>query len=389
MRGRLHEQYRGRDVRYRVRRCAIRVASDAPTMLHGGMRTVISSKESTPISFSTVPTGIRALVSAALLVCLCVVVLGAYVKLSNAGLGCPDWPGCYGHLTPSGAAADTLVSSSHLARRPLEVGKAWREMLHRYAAGTLGLLILSLVFIGIVRRCERVLPLRYVWTLLAIVAAQALLGMLTVTWKLTPLIVTLHLILGFTTLSLLLWLALSLPERARASRPPPMKAGTVAKARLLALFGLIALGMQIALGGWTSSNYAAVGCPDFPTCQSQWWPKGDYRAAFELQGASGHSYEGGVLNASARTAIQFTHRVGAIIITLVLLSAAFSTWRLRTQFARRAASLVIVALAAQLIIGSSMVLQGFPLWLATAHSAGAALLLMATVGLNRAVRSPA
>ncbi|MGO9995794.1 MAG: COX15/CtaA family protein [Steroidobacteraceae bacterium] len=347
------------------------------------------SKESTPVSFSTVPTVIRALVSAALLSCLCVVVLGAYVRLSNAGLGCPDWPGCYGHLTPSGAAADTHVSSSPLARRPLEVGKAWREMVHRYAAGTLGLLILSLVFFGIVRRCERVVPLRYVWTLLAIVVAQALLGMLTVTWKLTPLIVTLHLLLGFTTLSLLLWLALSLPERARASRPPPMKAGTVAKARLLALFALIALGVQIALGGWTSSNYAAVGCPDFPTCQAQWWPMGDYRAAFELRGASGHSYEGGVLDAPARTAIQFTHRVGAIIITLVLLSAAFSAWRLRKQFARRAASLVIVALTAQLIIGSSMVLLGFPLWLATAHSAGAALLLMATVGLNRAVRPSA
>ena len=213
--------------------------------------------------------------------------------------------------------------------------------------------------------------------------------MLTVTWKLTPLIVTLHLLFGFTTLSLLLWLALSLPERAQASRPPPMTAGTVARARLLALLGLIALGVQIALGGWTSSNYAAVGCPDFPTCQAQWWPTGDYRAAFELRGASGHTYEGGVLDAPARTAIQFTHRLGAIIITIVLLSAALSALRLRKKFAQRAAGLVIVALALQLIIGISMVLRGFPLWLATAHSAGAALLLMATVGLNRAVRSPA
>ncbi len=149
------------------------------------------SKESTPISSSAVPTFIRALVSAALLTCLCVVVLGAYVRLSNAGLGCPDWPGCYGHLTPSGAAADTHVSFAPLARPAIEIGKAWREMVHRYAAGTLGLLILSLVLIGIVRRRERVLPLRYVWTLVAIIVAQALLGMLTVTWKLTPLIVTL------------------------------------------------------------------------------------------------------------------------------------------------------------------------------------------------------
>ncbi len=347
------------------------------------------SKESTPISSSAVPTFIRALVSAALLTCLCVVVLGAYVRLSNAGLGCPDWPGCYGHLTPSGAAADTHVSFAPLARPAIEIGKAWREMVHRYAAGTLGLLILSLVLIGIVRRRERVLPLRYVWTLVAIIVAQALLGMLTVTWKLTPLIVTLHLLLGFTTLSLLLWLALSLPDRTRASRAPPMKAVTVAKARLLALFALIALGVQIALGGWTSSNYAAVGCPDFPTCQAQWWPTGDYRAAFELRGASGHSYEGGALNVLARTAIQFTHRVGAIIVTLALLSAVVSAWPLRKKLARRAAGLVIAALALQLIIGSAMVLQGFPLWLATAHSAGAALLLLATIALNRAVLSPA
>ena len=341
-------------------------------------------------NFGTVPTLIRTLVSAALLLCLCVVVLGAYVRLSSAGLGCPDWPGCYGHLTPSGAAADTRVLSSPMAGRPLEVSKAWREMVHRYAAGTLGLLILSLVFIGASRRRERVLPLRYVTSLLAIVLAQGLLGMLTVTWQLKPLVVTLHLLLGFTTLSLLLWLVLSLPERAQWWRPTPIDAdGTVAHARLLALLALIALGVQIALGGWTSSNYAAVACPDFPTCQAQWWPTGDYRAGFEFRGASGHTYEGGVLDAPARTAIQFTHRLAALIITIVLLSAALSALRLRKKFAQRAAGLVLVALAMQLIIGISMVLRGFPLWLGTAHSAGAALLLMATVGLNRALRPAA
>jgi cytochrome c oxidase assembly protein subunit 15 len=276
-----------------------------------------------------------------------------------------------------------------MAGRPLEVGKAWREMLHRYAAGTLGLLILALVFIGISRRRERVLPLRYVTSLLAIVLAQGLLGMLTVTWQLKPLVVTLHLLLGFTTLSLLLWLFLSLPERAAWRRPAPLDAGTVARARLLALVALLALGVQIALGGWTSSNYAALACPDFPTCQAQWWPAGDYRAAFDLRGASGRSYEGGVLDAPARTAIQFTHRVAALIITLVLLSAALAALRLRQKFAQRAAGLVLAALTLQLIIGISMVLRGFPLWLATAHSAGAALLLMATVGLNRALRPPA
>jgi cytochrome c oxidase assembly protein subunit 15 len=341
-------------------------------------------------NFSTVPTLIRTLVSAALLLCLGVVVLGAYVRLSSAGLSCPDWPGCYGHPTPSGAAVDPHVLSSPLAGRPLEVGKAWREMVHRYAAGTLGLLILSLVFFGTSRGRERGLPLRYMTSLLAIVLAQGLLGMLSVTWQLKPLVVTLHLLFGFTTLSLLLWLVLSLPERAQWWRSTPIDAdGTVARARLLALLGLIALGVQIALGGWTSSNYAAVACADFPTCQAQWWPTGDYRAAFEFWGASGRTYEGGVLDAPARTAIQFTHRLGALVITIVLASTALAAMRLREKFAQRAAGLVLAALAMQLIIGVSMVLRGFPLWLATAHSAGAALLLMATVGLNRALRAPA
>ncbi len=332
---------------------------------------------------------VRALAGAALLLCLLVVILGAYVRLSSAGLGCPDWPGCYGHLTPAGAAADTQVLATPLSGRPLEIGKAWREMVHRYAAGILGLLILSLVFIGTLRRRERVLPLRYVWSLLAIVSAQALLGMLTVTWQLTPLVVTLHLLFGFTTLSLLLWLVLSSLDRAPRSRRPPKEAREVLRARLLALCALIALGVQIALGGWTSSNYAAAACPDFPTCQGQWWPASDLRAAFVPQGASDHSYEGGALDTQARTAIQLTHRLGALVITLVLLSAVLSAWRLRKPYARRAAGLVLAALALQLIIGGSMVVRGFPLWLATAHSAGAAFLLMAAVGLNRALRVPA
>ena len=343
----------------------------------------------TRCKISAVSALVRALAAAALALCLLVVVLGAYVRLSNAGLGCPDWPGCYGHLTPAGAAGDARVLSSPLAGRALEVGKAWREMVHRYAAGTLGLLILSLVFIGTVRRRERILPLRTVWGLLAIVLAQALLGMLTVTWQLTPLVVTLHLLLGFSTLSLLLWLVLSLPERTQRSRPTPIKAGTAPRARLLALVALVALGVQIALGGWTSSNYAAVACADFPTCQRQWWPAGDYRAAFELRGASGHSYEGGVLDTPARTAIQVTHRLGALIIILLLASAAVSAWRSRNPPARRAAGIVLGALGAQLIIGISMVLRGFPLWLATAHSAGAACLLMATVALNHVLRPSA
>jgi cytochrome c oxidase assembly protein subunit 15 len=341
-------------------------------------------------NFNLAASTVRSLVGAALLLCLGVVVLGAYVRLSNAGLGCPDWPGCYGHLTPVGAAADSARQSASAATRPFELGKAWREMVHRYAAGTLALLIVSLVLIGLMRARQRVLPLPYVVTLLAIVIAQALLGMLTVTRVLTPLVVTLHLLFGFTTLSLLLWLALSLPRRLPGERPAWRVAGAdrgIARARLFALAGLIALGCQIALGGWTSSNYAAAACPDFPTCQAQWWPAVDYRAGFDLRGPPALSYEGGVLDTPARTAIQLTHRLGALVISIVLGSAALAALRVRDATAQRAAGLVLAALALQLLLGISMVLEGFPLWLATAHSAGAALLLMATVALNRCLRA--
>jgi len=323
------------------------------------------------------PALVRALATTALLLCFGLVVLGAYVRLTDAGLGCPDWPGCYGHLTPSAAAADAATASATAPGGPLQIGKAWREMVHRYAAATLGLLILSLAVMGVAGGRRHVLPLRYVAGLLAIVVAQGLLGMLTVTWRLNPVVVTLHLLLGCTTLSLLLWLVLSLRGRAEGGRAAPMQSGdALRQPQRLALVGLIALAAQIALGGWTSSNYAAVACPDFPMCQGEWWPSPDLRSAFA----------GGVLEAPARVAIHFTHRLGALIVTIALLSAATAALRLQHAATRRVAALMLAALTLQVAIGITMVLQGFPLWLATAHNAGAACLLMATVALNRTLR---
>jgi cytochrome c oxidase assembly protein subunit 15 len=331
---------------------------------------------------------IRALAIAAFSLCLCVVVLGAYVRLSNAGLGCPDWPGCYGHLTPSAAAADARTSTAPLAGRALNLGKAWREMLHRYTAGTLGCLILVLTALGIAWRRERIVPPWFVSALLAIVVLQALLGMLTVTWQLTPLIVSLHLLFGFTTLSLLWWLVLTLWLQRSAARSAAAEsdAGLTA-ARRVALLGLIVLALQIALGGWTSSNYAAVACPDLPTCQGSWWPQADFRSAYVLWGGLGINYEGGVLDNPARVAIHLSHRIGAAVASLVLLAAAFAALRARAGRPPSAAAIVVLlALMLQLAIGVSMVRMGFPLWLATAHNAGAALLLLATLTLNRSLR---
>jgi len=326
---------------------------------------------------------LRRFTLAAFCLCLGVVVLGAYVRLTAAGLGCPDWPGCYGHFSPA-----TAVEA-------LDPGKAWREMIHRYAATTVGLLIVGITAMGIAWRRERLVPVPYVVVLLLTVVLQGALGMLTVTLRLKPLIVTLHLLFGFTTLSLLWWLLLTLARRRGGVRLETTPAGhghalsgpVPAAARALALCALIVLGLQIALGGWTSSNYAATACPDFPTCQGSFWPPADFRGAYVLWHGLGVNDEGGVLAAAARVAIHLTHRFGALLSTVALLAAAVTTWRARTDaLAKRAATLVVAALALQLAIGIFMVLRGFPLWLATAHNAGAALLLLAVLALNRALR---
>jgi cytochrome c oxidase assembly protein subunit 15 len=319
----------------------------------------------------------RRLTLAALVLCFAVVVLGAYVRLSAAGLGCPDWPGCYGHFTPVGAQENTAAQAAYPGR-PLDIGKAWREMVHRYAASTLGLIIVIIAALAIATRRQRIVPLGYSFALLGIVVLQGLLGMLTVTWNLKPLIVTLHLLFGLTTLSLLWWSWLSL-----RNEPGEVRRSGVQK---IVLAGLVALAVQIALGGWTSSNYAAVACPDFPTCQNQWWPPTDYRDAFILWRGLGINYEGGVLEHPARVAIHLTHRIGAVVASIALLFAAFAVLKQPSlRHARTAGLAVLGALALQLIIGISMVVKGFPLPVATAHNAGAALLLLATLALYRRV----
>ena len=302
---------------------------------------------------------IRPVAIAAFVLCLIVVVLGAYVRLSAAGLGCPDWPGCYGHLSPAGATA---------ADGAIEVGKAWKEMIHRYAAGTLGVFILLIGALAIQTRQSRVVSLPYASSLVALVVTQGILGMLTVTWQLKPIIVTAHLLLGLTTLALLWWLVLTIGRRQTGAwrGSTPFLGSSLPRTRHYAQLGLAALALQIALGGWTSSHYAATACPDFPQCRGSWWP---------------------TMHAGDVVAIHFTHRLGALLATVMLLLAAVRVLRSRSDdFARVAALSVVATLVLQLLIGVTMVLQGFPLWIATAHSAGAALLLLATVALNRSLR---
>jgi cytochrome c oxidase assembly protein subunit 15 len=328
---------------------------------------------------------LRSLALAGLVLCFIVVVLGAYVRLTTAGLGCPDWPGCYGHITPP-SRLDIAEHNQVFPNKLIDGGKAWREMIHRYAASTLGLICVALAVLGFATRKQRLVSLPLAWGLVAIIIFQGLLGMLTVTWQVTPLVVTGHLLFGLTTLSLLWWLWLSLQ--------PTRPSGDPAAARLvwrLALVGLIALAIQIALGGWTSTNYADIACPDFPKCQNAWWPAADFRNAFVLWRGLGVNYEGGVLSIPARVAIHLTHRMGAIIATLTLALAALSVLRRKPAltYVATAAGAVLIALAIQLTIGINMVLHGFPLGLATAHTAGAALLLLSVLALLRSAGATA
>lgn len=303
----------------------------------------------------------RRLALAGAVLAFAVVVLGAWVRLTDAGLGCPDWPGCYGHIYPQPGG---------------EVDKAWHEMVHRYVAGTLIVIITGLLVWAVVRRGDRGQPLLPVALLFVVVCLQGTLGALTVTLLLKPLIVTGHLFGGLTTLALLAWLSI-------APRRDPLSAQETGL-RKFALAACAILCVQLFLGGWTSTNYAAIACPDFPTCQRSWWPRMDFRDAFVLQHGLGIDYEGGVLANPARMAIHFTHRLGAVVAGSVLLALSLLTLS-RARHPRLAAAGVAVAAAVllQISIGIATVHYGVPLPLATLHNAGAALLVVSMVFLLR------
>jgi cytochrome c oxidase assembly protein subunit 15 len=334
---------------------------------------------------------IRRLALLGFALCLVVVVLGAWVRLTDAGLGCPDWPTCYGHVTPSSAVANEAhLDERWEGSREFDAGKAWREMIHRYAATSLGFVIVLITALAIAYRRERPVGVGFAVVLLATVLLQGLLGAFTVWWLVKPLVVLLHLIGGLTTLSLLFWLWLTTRRRTGVVTPVPGATRTPALdgARRVGLIALVVLGLQIALGGWTSSNYAAVSCPDFPKCQAQWLPQGmDYGDAFVLWRGLDIDYTGGVLEHPARVAIHFTHRVGAVVASVVLALLAWLAIRnAPTALVRHGGYWVLAALVLQLLIGVFMIWRGFPLLLATGHNAGAAVLLLAALALNRRLR---
>ncbi len=347
-----------------------------------------------------------------------VIVFGAFVRLSHAGLSCPDWPTCYGRATWPKAVGE---AASHAASgiREFDGSRAWREQVHRHLAATLGVLVLILALLGARRRRLGVaqvlaaaaivgiaIPLymqgehaaasvlaivgeaillfaalrwsnedlaRVSALTLAVIIFQALLGMWTVTWLLKPIVVMGHLLGGMTTLGLLSWMAWRATDQ-------PLRVVDVDALRLWLRIGLGVLLVQVALGGWTSANYAALACGiDFPKCLGQWWPPHDFREALVLWRGIGVDYEGGMLDAPARTAIQLMHRIFACVVLVYM--AALVVRLLRVPGMRGWAVLLAVLTWAQLSLGIANVLMGLPLKIAVLHNGGAALLLVVIVTL--------
>lgn len=305
-----------------------------------------------------------------------VVVFGAYVRLTDAGLGCPDWPGCYGHLTVPQSEAAQQKAMQNFPDKQIETGKAWREMVHRYLAGTLGLLIAYIAFASW-RNRHLGIPVKVPVILVMLVTFQAMLGMWTVTLLLKPVIVTLHLLGGMTILAILVWLAIK-----HYSAPPKPERSPIS--RRWAIAGLVILFTQIALGGWVSSNYAGLACAEFPLCDSRWIPEVDFKHGFQIFRELGVTQAGAPLSHEALNAIHWIHRVGALVTFLYLLVLGLMVMKERNM--RMYGGLLLVFLTVQVGIGIANILQSLPLTLAVAHNAGAALLVIAMILLTSRLR---
>ena len=303
---------------------------------------------------------------------LCVVVLGAYVRLSDAGLGCPDWPGCYGKLTPHHAAEHINEAYVAAPQGPVSMAKAWKEMVHRYLAASLGVLIIVIAGLAWRQRGRLGQSPWLATALVGVVILQGFFGKWTVTMLLKPAIVTGHLIGGLVTLALLTWLWM----RQSEWRPSPAVSSGL---RTAARVGFVLLSCQILLGGWVSTNYAGLACTDLPTCQGRWLPEMDFGHGFHLVRELGQTADCAILPLPAMTAIHWTHRLGAVVLAAYLI--ALGVLLMRAGYARDG-RLLHALVALQFLLGLSSVWFGLPLAVAVAHNAGAALLVMLLVVIN-------
>lgn len=306
------------------------------------------------------------------------IMLGAFVRLTDAGLGCPDWPGCYGKILPTQAAAEiaAAVEAQGGTHGAVSMPKAWKEMAHRYVATFLGILIIAIMVMAWKKRHELRQSPTLATVLFFAVCLQGAFGAWTVTMLLKPAIVTGHLIGGMTILGLLTWLWLRQTDPAK-NLPTTNRTGTL---KLLAKIGFVAVIAQIILGGWVSTNYAAVVCTDFPTCRGSLWPEMEFDNAFTIIRPLGETATGEMLNVNSLTAIHVTHRIGAIVVTLILGALAVALWR--TPGAKALGAKVAGVLTLQLAMGIGNVVFQLPLWLAVAHNGGAALLVVTLILVN-------
>ncbi len=322
-----------------------------------------------------VPARLAALTTLTLFLTFDLIVFGAFTRLSDSGLGCPDWPGCYGHASPFGAAGDIHAAQTAMPGGPVTFDKAWIEMIHRYLAMTVGVLIVIMTAATWLQR--RRLPVSPWWptATLVWVIVQGLFGKYTVTLKLYPAIVTLHLLGGLLLLALL-------AAQHEAWRARPMVLSPVLRRAAMAAMGLLVL--QVALGGWVSTNYAVLACGGFPQCNGQWWPDMDFGHGFTLLRELGLAADGSGLPFEALVAVHMVHRLGAVVLTVALLWLAAALWRTGDPLQRRFGIGLTALLLAQLASGLSNVVLGWPLAAALGHSAGAAaLVLLLTLLLAR------
>lgn len=312
-----------------------------------------------------------------------VVGLGAFTRLVHAGLGCPDWPGCYGHIWAPDEHHEIAQANAAYPDMPVELDKTWPEMVHRYFAGSLIIFTLAILVLAIKHRHKPGQPLKLSIAILALILLQAAFGMWTVTLKLWPQVVTAHLLGGFAMLSLLWLLTLRLNNRVWQFNAGDF--GRIASLRPWVVVGLIVVILQIMLGGWTTSNYAALACTDFPTCHQHWLPPMDFAAGFNVLQHVGPNYLGGTMDNDARVAIHFMHRIGALITAFYTLVLVWRLFALGFVETKRMALVLLAVLIAQIALGISNVVFGLPLAVAVAHNLTGALLLLAFVTLNHRV----
>jgi cytochrome c oxidase assembly protein subunit 15 len=304
------------------------------------------------------------------------IMFGGFTRLTDSGLGCPDWPGCYGTASPFLAHAQISAAHAAMPSGPVSMVKAWIEMIHRYFAMAIGVLIIAQTASAWIARIKHKSSTVSPWwptSLLLLIVVQGVFGAWTVTMKLQPVIVTTHLLLGLTLLGALAWFSARLT-------PIPGYEPEIARYRAAALAGLVLLVIQLALGGWVSTNYAVLACTDFPTCNGQWIPPMNFAQGFHLWRALGMTGDGEVITQDALVAIHWTHRTFAVVVIAYLAALAFKMRRFESL--RAPATGVLIVLALQFATGLSNIVLQWPLPIAVAHNGGAAVLLLLVVVLN-------